>query len=186
MGQYYKPVNLDKIQHLYSWDYDNGLKLMEHSYIGNSFVGAVENLLMPNGNWHKTRIVWAGDYADPEIRPDGTVMTREEDGHVYEQNLYGLFNEENNTLIKPTKTNVPKKFKYICNHSKKEYVLVDRSDDGRLIVHPLPLLTCEGNGNGGGDYYGDESFVGSWARDVISVEEKKPEGFKRIKPEFYD
>ncbi len=41
MGQYYKPICLDnelKEQWVYSHDYDNGLKLMEHSYVSNNFV----------------------------------------------------------------------------------------------------------------------------------------------------
>lgn len=44
MGQYYMPTLIAKggtISTLYSHDYDNGLKLMEHSYIGNTFVSAV-------------------------------------------------------------------------------------------------------------------------------------------------
>ena len=40
-------------------------------------------------------------------------------------------------------------------------------------IHPLPLLTSEGNGRGGGDYHTSdeylENMVGSWARDVIEV-----------------
>lgn len=38
-------------------------------------------------------------------------------------------------------------------------------------VHPLPLLTAEGNGRGGGDYHEqnpDIELVGTWARDSIS------------------
>ena len=37
---------------------------------------------------------------------------------------------------------------------KKEFVNKDtmpNNDD--WLVHPLPLLTCEGNGRGGGDYW---------------------------------
>ena len=43
-------------------------------------------------------------------------------------------------------------------------------------IHPLPLLTSEGNGMGGGDFRGDDEneIVGSWARDVISVEKDSP------------
>src|SRR5208283_4997626 len=75
MGQYYKPINIDKKQFVYSHDYGNGLKLMEHSYIGNEFVAIVENLIKKNvakdgtvltGDWYGDRIVWAGDYADSE------------------------------------------------------------------------------------------------------------------------
>ena len=52
MGQYYKPTILkdrkvknksDIVVWFYSHNYDNGLKLMEHSYKGNNFVNAVRN-----------------------------------------------------------------------------------------------------------------------------------------------
>jgi len=57
MGQYYKPISIDKMTFLYSHDYGNGLKLMEHSYIGNNLVNTVESLLAPDGEWYKNRIV---------------------------------------------------------------------------------------------------------------------------------
>ena len=41
MGQYYIPIikrNNGTFETYDSHDYDNGLKLMEHSYVGNSFV----------------------------------------------------------------------------------------------------------------------------------------------------
>ena len=64
MGQYFKPVLVrdDKtiIAWAYSHEYDNGLKLMEHSWVGNGFVAVIENLLLKN----PTRVVWCGDYAD--------------------------------------------------------------------------------------------------------------------------
>ena len=66
MGQYYKPVNLDKKKFVYSHDYGNGLKLMEHSWIDNDFVAIVENLIKKGGDWYGDRIVWAGDYAKNE------------------------------------------------------------------------------------------------------------------------
>jgi hypothetical protein len=47
-------------------------------------------------------------------------------------------------------------------------------------LHPLPLLTVEGNGRGGGDLHDAPPIVGSWARDVISVEQSVDEGFEQI------
>jgi hypothetical protein len=41
-------------------------------------------------------------------------------------------------------------------------------------------MTCEGNGRGGGDYRGDEDYVGSWARDIISVSNVVPEGYSEF------
>jgi hypothetical protein len=65
------------------------------------------------------------------------------------------------------------------NHTKKVFVdktKVPESEGWR--IHPLPLLTAEGNDRGGGDYrYNNEEekeVVGSWARDVISIEKENP------------
>ena len=54
MGQYYRPSIL-KVNHklaknpveatLRSWDFQNGAKLMEHSWIGNSLVNAFIHLI---------------------------------------------------------------------------------------------------------------------------------------------
>ena len=54
--------------------------------------------------------------------------------------------------------------------------------------HPLPLLTANGNGRGGGDYLGsDMDLVGSWAGDRIAV--ANDEGmiktdYLRLEPQF--
>lgn len=73
MGQYYAPVILGdnssgpRVRWWFSAHmYGNGLKLMEHSYVGNDFVRAVETFLRLDGGM---RLVWAGNYADSE--PDG-------------------------------------------------------------------------------------------------------------------
>jgi hypothetical protein len=77
------------------------------------------------------------------------------------------------------------KTKYLVNHDKKQFVNktnVPKDRDGWRI-HPLPLLTCEGNGRGGGDFRGDSDLVGSWARDIISVESTKstiPKGYTEL------
>jgi len=64
LGQYYYGINLDKREFLYPHKYDNGAKLMEHSYLENNMLNAAEHLLSPKGEWHRTRLVWAGDYMD--------------------------------------------------------------------------------------------------------------------------
>ena len=56
MGQYYKPVNTEDLSFLYSHAYDSGLKLMEHSWIGNDFVGAVMSLMTKGQLWYKKTI----------------------------------------------------------------------------------------------------------------------------------
>lgn len=174
MGQYYKPCILAKnkktvvkwvYSHSYGW---NGLKLMEHSYIENDFVKAFETLITNNPQ----HVVWGGDYAEPE-KKGGT-------------NTYARCTDKKEVKpFSPTETG-----KYVVNHSKKLYVdkskapLCSKDWEGR--IHPLPLLTAEGNGQGGGDYRGKASvkLVGSWARDLISVENEKPKGFKELKYNF--
>ena len=89
--------------------------------------------------------------------------------------------------VTPTVYPTLKETRYIVNHTKKQFVDKTKApkDSEGWQVHPLPLLTCEGNGQGGGDYRKEENkFIGVWARDVISVQSKKPKGFTEIIPNF--
>jgi hypothetical protein len=163
MGQYYYAVILNAEGVIVAWmnayAYGEGVKLMEHAYLDSAFVNTFEFLLSPEGPCYKSRVVWAGDYADKESGQ--------------EKNLYELCDDAQ--LIRPEGKSAVK-YRYVVNHTKKQYV--DKSKI--LSLHPLPVMTAEGNGRGGGDIYEAPSFVGSWARDVISVEEMGPEGFEEI------
>lgn len=186
MGQYYKFIILsDSVPEkgmteiiriaLSAHEYNNGAKLTEHSYIGNNFLSVIEWLISPHGMFYKTRIVWAGDYADAEP--------------IIGQNLYNISSsyEEKNTypIIRPPKDFDANKYRYIINHTKREYIdkfnltiYTSSYDNREYIMHPLPLLVSEGNGRGGGDYGGENKDIcGIWARDVISVEESMPSGY---------
>jgi hypothetical protein len=175
MGQYYKPINIDKKKYLYSHDYDNGLKLMEHSYIGNTFVNAVEHLLSKCGAWHKCSFVWQGDYANGE---NGT----DKQGDM---NLYQLVDDKEDFVEIDSSS---PEFRYIVNHSKFEYIDKEKIDVGSdgLKIHPLPLMTCEGNGRGGGDFHGDDWRIGTWARDIISMEDEAPEKYIEVDGNFIE
>jgi hypothetical protein len=156
MGQYYYPIILDAEGNIVAWMnahlYNEGLKLMEHSYIDSLFVNTFEYLLSQDGPYHKSRVVWAGDYADKENGQDN--------------NLHELCDKADSKLIRPEHRSASL-YPYIVNHTKMVYV-----DKRRLhTLHPLPLLTVEGNGRGGGDIYDAPPIVGSWSRDVISVEQ---------------
>jgi hypothetical protein len=176
MGQYFRGIVLGKnkktvIKGVCPYEYGNGAKLMEHSYVGNNYVKAFETLIT-NKPQH---VVWCGDYADKDI---GT----EEKG----TNAYERLTEK-----KEVKPFVPKETgKFVVNHTKKQYVdktkvpLASKGWDAQ--IHPLPLLTCNSNGRGGGDYGGKASakLVGTWARDLISIESEKPTGFKELIVKF--
>lgn len=180
MGQYFKAVNIDNLEYVSSYDFDNGAKLMEHSYITNNFVEAVEFLLINDGEekgrWADSRIIWAGDYADPEA----------EDGENYYSQA-----ADNGTRLKFLITAVPENYPYLINHTEKEYVdkkkLPTFGENNDWMIHPLPLLVAEGNGRGGGDYHGDnEDYVGRWARCIINLMKEIPEGYTEIQPDFLE
>lgn len=165
MGQYYYPIILDEDGNIVAWmrahEYNNGLKLLEHSYLGNNFVEAFECLLAPGEKHYKARVVWAGDYADNE--PDS------------EDNLHHMCTDDLKTH--PDDLYSTTQYPYIVNHTKKQFVDKRMNVDtreGAFGLHPLPLLTCEGNGRGGGDYHGESPLIGLWARDIISIEKTKP------------
>ena len=168
MGQYYYPIILDAAgKKIVVWmgahNYNNGAKLMEHAYIKNNFVSTFEFGLSPESVFHTSRVVWAGDYADEE-----------EGGKT-------LFNQctEYQQINPDSKDTTP--YRFLLNHTKKQFVDKSKIPDVHgYRLHPLPLLTCEGNGRGGGDFRDGEPLVGSWARDVISVEKQAPEGFEEI------
>lgn len=185
MGQYYHPTILaDNKRTVKAWVYSHsiksrykrsdgtsfetghGSKLMEHSWLPNGFVKAFESLILNNPK----RIVWAGDYAEP---------CKNLTTNVYRRCIDKL------EVIPSERPNL-KQTRFIVNHSTKQYVdktKVPKDKDG-WRVHPLPLLTCEGNGKGGGDYFIENPNIGIWARDIISVQSTKPIGFTELIPNF--
>lgn len=175
MGQYYVAVNVDDMEHVEPHQYNNGAKLMEHSYIGNNFVEAVEFLLIDTGEdksrWSGKRIVWAGDYADAEPNEG--------------ENLYSLVGDKGLQMLIEA---IPSDYKYLVNIDKKEYV--DKTEcpnyynESEFCINPLPLLTADGNGRGGGDYHNEHEYVGVWAKNRISLMKEVPEGYVKIKPDF--
>lgn len=169
MGQYYKSVILEKDKKTIKCFTQSigSLKLTEHSWLRNPFVKAFETLLINTPQ----RVVWAGDYAEPF--EDQTETT------------YIQCREDQSLLVKP-KGQSKLKDRYIVNHSKNLFVdkkAIPKDTDG-WRKHPLPFLICDGNGQGGGDYFGEDKqgLVGSWARDLISIEsELPPRGYIEIK-----
>lgn len=180
MGQYYMPISIEKKEFVLSHDYGNGLKLMEHSWIGNAFVGVVENLIKKGGQWYNNHILWAGDYADDEKEQ--------------ERNYYGIVSETGTKLM-PVQ-NKDTNLRYLVNFDKKEFVDLkkvpvsdvwtdENGNEYNFNIHPLPLLTCEGNGRGGGDYRGESPLIGKWARDRVTIRKTKPKN-KKYKELIFD
>ena len=182
MGQYYLPVNLDKCQYMDPYDYGNGAKLMEHSWIGNNFVETIARSLLPGRPWHQSRIVWAGDYMDEgvflEEYPEADKATT----------LYDFASCRKNTPFENIRPGIPDGpiARYLVNHSQKEFVDLSKvvTTEDNWKIHPMPLLTSSGNGRGGGDFRGENSYVGAWAGQQISMQYSTPKGMKEISPDF--
>lgn len=187
MGQYYRPIFLkgkksNKPEFAFNpFAYDNGQKLMEHSYVGNYLCLAVMYNLLNNPK----RLVWAGDYADGENGEDSMNLwwlsqdhTDKSDDVVFKSKCKEIspdtlptYNELQEMFSKPV---------FIINHTKKVYFEMQPYDN-KLVINPLPLLTAEGNGRGGGDFYGlNGGAVGIWARDEIEISSEAPEGYSQI------
>lgn len=176
MGQYWVPVlgTEDSTReaivpefYAYSHDMGEGLKLMEHSYLDAQLPRTVMVALKDNPR----RVVWAGDYADVEEGGDA--------------NLYDLASGDGaglpNVAKLPQATDAAPRF--IINHDRMMYVDLTHCPTD---IHPLPLLTSDSNGRGGGDYRRGTSMelVGSWARDLIETSDVEPHGFVELRPDF--
>lgn len=201
MGQYYMPTLIAEdgtVSTLYSHQYDNGLKLMEHSYIGNNFVNAVLTLLWK----HPMKVAWIGDYSDDQYGDPYEAKLP----HDEFMNYYGIAwgKDEQDYRITPKARNVVgiNSRAYLVNHSQRCYIdLADYIARNKWTEHrwskpkehwdrcinPLPLMTACGNGRGGGDYhecYPDYDKVGTWAFDIIECTDVRPEGYEKFEPCF--
>lgn len=178
MGQYYRAVvfeaqDYDKID-VYEPD---GVKLMEHSWIGNSSVNAVLARIENN----PCHVAWIGDYFD-------AVEVYDIDNTLY--NMAALANSIPYRFLRNDLIPDYKPRKYLVNRSKKQYCelmccpLCDMFGE-EWQINPLPILTACGNGRGGGDYEGaDMHLVGAWAGDIIESTDVKPTGYTYIEPRF--
>lgn len=205
MGQYYKIVNFDKKEVLYSWDYDCGSKLMEFSYIGddlgsNGFVGALINLLQTD--WKGDRVLVVGDYSNVDYANEDLPEKADFISSLYaefsldENESFYLCDEELN-FKKLSGVESKKATRYLINNKAKEYVDLknlpiewsyeDENDTRYTSIFPLMLLIDFGNGLGLGDYRGEEfNDVGLWCdnSDGIEFVNTIPEGFEELRSYF--
>ena len=124
MGQYYHPTMIDEkgnITWVYTHDYHNGLKLMEHSYIGNSVMNAVFGQIKD----HPLRIAWMGDYSDEEQDdPYEHKLPRSEFMRVYEA-VYGNEYSKHKIRLDPMVFDLTSTGWYLINHTQRVYVSLD-------------------------------------------------------------
>lgn len=191
MGQYYHPIILNHNHsikgYVHPHHFDNGLKLMEHSYINNDVVAIITLQIMNNPH----KLVWAGDYAD---NADKYYCRCDEKRHEITKNDIVPSCEPNDVTFWGMAREKVAKCRYFINHTKKQYFdmkkLKTKVSWGDLRIHPLPILTADGNGRGGGDYSVNDDnpadkLVGTWAYNLIEASEDKPDAtYVEIYPNF--
>ena len=180
---------------VYSHCFDNGLKLMEHSWIGNNFVNAVLHEIEDN----PTRVAWIGDYSDSFVKDgcnfgDGFITCAEYFLEKY-QSVWGEYRS-----VQDIPSDTPQ-FKldfgstecYLVNETKRCYISMEKYIKQNSVpdmygsqevwcINPLPLLTCIGNGMGLGDYRGElgTKDIGSWVFDKIYITYLRPGNWKKV------
>lgn len=149
---------------LSTYDFDNGAKLMESSFIDNNYQNAVLRLIEDNPSY----LCFTCDYT--ENSPYSWDEVQE---------------------ISTDESEQDNKFKgdrgFIINHTKKEYISIKTyvklfaEHSTEWAVNPLPILAnIEKQSMGGGDYRNDDDRRGTWANDLISYSTKLGE-FKAFK-----
>ena len=192
MGQYYKPLLIGKhgkYHILYSHDYDNGLKLMEHSYVGNTFVNAARSLLLNN----PMCVAWVGDYSDDPYEDAYSKKLPYEKFMRFYKACWG--EKTKHDRPHPMDYDEQNKGWKLVNHTAKCYVDMDEYNSNAVtwekwngkkipvIVDPLPLLTACGNDRGGGDFHEGcvgYSNVGIWAFDMLEFTQTVPDGYEKV------
>lgn len=188
MGQYYRAITQKQNGTITVYNRNiirNGeeeymvAKLTEHSWWLNEFVNAI--CLDVYQRHEPTRIAWVGDYADDIDSINGLDNEKITKLHRHCWDCKGV-------AVMPTDFTL--KDKYLVNHSGCEYVDCNKYYKNSLMkdgwcMHPLPLLTCIGNGLGGGDYCSptDDStaeLVSTWAWDEISIMDEPPKDYEEL------
>lgn len=194
MGQYYKPMSLDTKEYLVSFNYGNGLKLMEHSYYKNIFVAEVIYLLM--NEWNTHQVVWSGDYSDNADYEWNEKIFKEINPQKYNYSMtdYGTFKsgeliDEYEQVVKDIDT-IAEHYVFV-NYDKEIYCKLDCCPIiNGWQISPIPLLLSNSNGRGGGDYHSkyDYDKVGSWAYDKVGIipNINVPTSYKKVEYNFHE
>ena len=206
MKKDWKETNKPVRAALSPYDFNNGAKLMEHSYVHSKYVSAFMHLVHElDTDRSGLPCVWCGDYAD-RFATEGLPLIERINPDTQESKFVGGFKAYNEAcdwmgeyggkksneyldVIKLVKDAPKHYYNYIINHTKKQYVEVPNCDKTKWLIHPLPILLADGNWKGSGDYYegkyGEKhnaKFVGAWAYDTISVtnNEADAKGYTKI------
>ena len=204
MGQYFNPIIKEGNGRLVAFNrhvIENGIetrtpaKLTEHSWFLNDFVNAIcEKIYLSPKTF---RVIWMGDYArDYANEPEKTNNLPKQKLFSYYQKCWQkdairhtVYTTEF-TLFDLFLVNHTKKVFFDCNAYFQNSVMKTKRN-GDWCMHPLPILTCIGNGLGGGDYTHHKlgsttELIGTWAWDEIDICDNLVDGYTEILPIFQE
>jgi len=201
MGQYYTALVIDEqsnVARLSPKKFEEFFKLMEHAWIGNSFVNAAYSLI----HNRRRQVAWIGDYSledyDPKRDAYAKALPQCQFWKFYHIAWGKLkvasalrkcdFTQADlDILMHDTKG------MFLLNHSKGLFIdlagYIKRStDDEGWCANPLPLLTACGNNRGGGDFRAGIGFehIGAWAFDWLEYTDQIPEGYNEFQVRFVE
>lgn len=195
MGQFFKAV-VERPDCVKVFSYPGYYKLTEHSWCTNAFTDAIMKDLHHNG---PAKVAWIGDYAK-----DFYEKLENIEGYDYNERYVAAWCDSDVVLDLKGRTKpierievhesgvdpefTPERLKKMNfvnltqerTLNMQKYISLDEKEE-RLSLFPLSMLTACGNGNGSGDYFGDDlKSVGTWAFDEIALmdAEDVPEGFE--------
>lgn len=192
MGQYFLPIVLGPDpcspdgkhaqEFVRAWcdpiEYGAGLNIYEQADFHCGLVDAVEAMLSYQGPFWRSRFAWVGDYADPEY------YSVDHEHRLIPVTLYDIAQQQGHKKVPPAPllaAEGAKLVKYIVNNTKS---LAALAAPDHTCLRPLPLLTAVGLREEAP--LTNSGLIGSWARDVISVETFVPRGYTLIDATFKD
>lgn len=192
MGQYFRGCILtgkylnDKPIQFCPWDWDNGAKLMEHSYERNTMAKCFAYQLALSSEEYPVRAAWIGDYANEHLFSYPPRMNIVDDSDRFEALaiMYvkcWCLNGDDNAREALFDIKRPDDFEdlefeyntpiYVADLDRKEYILTYPDDPPKEYeVSRLNLLLAAFNGAGGSYYGNNMDMVGRWAGDWLVAE----------------
>lgn len=153
-------------------------KLIEHSYFGNVLMDSVADVL----HHYETKLAWIGDYSEKDEVADITK------GEASYDDCWG---DDSKDDFEFNKAEFDYFRKFLVNLTKKEYISFDdymKKAKSEWQLNPISIMTAIGNGRGGGDYFSRSkrkmNLVGSWAWDVITIDDEEPKGMRKLNVDF--
>lgn len=142
--------------------------------------------LSPNGAFHKHRLFWAGDYAQPWKDMEESIY---EAVRLIPSELFDELSQYDVPfgVVFSDDCHINPEYRYAVNYDKRQFVDLTKTPMAQIegwefMWNPLAVLCTSSNMTGGGDYDRKACYelVGTWTGDHIGIESAPPDGFDEI------